>query len=47
MLKKDRCQEELLRVGLEADNLCHWFGRELAAVKLASRLPASESFPDV
>jgi len=47
MLKKDRCQEELRRLGLEADNLCRWFGRELAAVKLASRLPASESFPDV
>ena len=35
MLKADRCSEELIRITLEAENLCRWFGRELAAVELA------------
>jgi len=30
----------------EADNLCRWFGWELAAVELALRLPASKFLPD-
>lgn len=34
MLKIDRCLEERCRLGREADNLCRWFGRELAAIEL-------------
>jgi hypothetical protein len=41
MLKKDRCLEERRRLGIEADNLCRWFGRELLAVELALRQPCS------
>ncbi|KAF8430674.1 hypothetical protein L210DRAFT_3417312 [Boletus edulis BED1] len=39
MLKRDRCVEEQQRLGMEADNLCRWYGNELAAVELALRLP--------
>ncbi|OSD02619.1 hypothetical protein PYCCODRAFT_1410600 [Trametes coccinea BRFM310] len=39
LLNKDRCQEERRRLGQEADNLCRWYGRELAAVELALRMP--------
>jgi hypothetical protein len=46
MLKKDRCLEERRRLGLEADNLCRWFGCEVAAVELASRLPESKLLID-
>ncbi|KAI0694292.1 hypothetical protein C8T65DRAFT_711030 [Cerioporus squamosus] len=35
----DRCLEERRRLGDEADNLCRWYGRELAAVELALRRP--------
>jgi hypothetical protein len=45
MLKSDRCLEERRRLGLEADNLCQWFGRQLAAVTLALKLPASKFVP--
>ena len=45
MLKSDRCLEERRRLGLEADNLCQWFGRQLAAVTLALKVPASKSIP--
>ncbi|KAI0363187.1 hypothetical protein BV20DRAFT_1058256 [Pilatotrama ljubarskyi] len=38
MLMKDRCLEKRRRLGNEADNLCRWYGRELAAVELALRL---------
>ena len=41
MLKIDRCREERLRLGIEADNLCRWFGRELSAVETALVLPSS------
>jgi len=41
MLKVDRCLEERRCLGWEADNLCRWFGRELAAVELALRRPKS------
>jgi len=41
MLKVDRCSEERQRLRIEADNLCRWFGRELAAVELALRTPSS------
>ncbi|KIK10825.1 hypothetical protein PISMIDRAFT_20060 [Pisolithus microcarpus 441] len=36
---QERCREEQLRLGIEADNLCRWFGRELCAVELALRQP--------
>ncbi|KAI0694788.1 hypothetical protein C8Q76DRAFT_634071 [Earliella scabrosa] len=39
MLSKDRCLEERRRLGNEADNLCRWYGDELAAVELALRTP--------
>lgn len=42
MLKVDRCLEERRRLGMEADNLCRWFGRELVAIEYAMTLPASE-----
>ncbi|KAF8131913.1 hypothetical protein EV363DRAFT_1449621 [Boletus edulis] len=42
MLKRDRCVEEQQRLGMEADNLCRWYGNELAAVELALRLPENK-----
>lgn len=42
MLILDRCLEERRRLRNEADNLCRWYGRELAAVELALRLPNCE-----
>jgi hypothetical protein len=45
MLKNDRCLEERRRLGLEADSLCQWFGRQLAAVTLALKLPTSKCIP--
>lgn len=42
LLTLDRCAEERRRLGREADNLCRWYGRELAAVELALRLPSCE-----
>ena len=39
VLKKDRCREEQLRLGMEADNLCQWFGHELCAIEFALRQP--------
>ena len=35
MLKCNHCLEEQRRLGIEADNLCRWYGAELAAVELA------------
>ncbi|KAG2114308.1 uncharacterized protein F5147DRAFT_570583 [Suillus discolor] len=43
MLKRDRCIEQR-RLGLEADNLCRWFGDELAAIELALQLPENIRF---
>ncbi|KAF7971664.1 hypothetical protein HWV62_20634 [Athelia sp. TMB] len=43
MLKKDGCLWERRRLGREADNLCRWLGKELAAVELAIRLPGNSS----
>ena len=43
MLSKDRCLEERKRLGDEADNLCRWYGNELAAVELALRTSSCES----
>lgn len=42
ILAKDRCLEERRRLGREADNLCRWYGHQLAAVELAMRLPQSK-----
>ena len=42
MLDKDRCQEERRRLGLEADNLCRSYGRDLAAIEIALRQPKSK-----
>jgi hypothetical protein len=39
LLKRERCREEQKRLGIEADNLCRFFGDELAAHELALRMP--------
>jgi hypothetical protein len=39
LLKHERCREEQKRLGIEADNLCRFFGEELAALELALRTP--------
>jgi len=41
MQKVDRCIEEERRLEIEADNLCRWWGREIASVELALRDPKS------
>ncbi|KIK01824.1 hypothetical protein K443DRAFT_122207 [Laccaria amethystina LaAM-08-1] len=43
MLKIERCHEERVRIGAEADNLCRWFGREMSAVEVALELPSNDS----
>jgi hypothetical protein len=47
LLKRERCHEEQCRLGLEADNICRWFGDELAALELALRSPASKWLADI
>ena len=42
MLKVNRCTEEFRRLGIEADNLCRWFGRELAAIEVAIQTAAGK-----
>ena len=42
MFQLDHCIEERWRLGVEADNLCRWFGREVLATEVAIALPASE-----
>lgn len=42
MLQLDHCIEERWRLGLEADNLCRWFGCEILAAEIASALPSSK-----
>ena len=42
MLKLDRCREEMKRLATEADNLCNWYGRELASIETALRQPESK-----
>lgn len=42
LLKQDWCEEEQIRLSIEADNLCRFFGDELAALELTLRLPESE-----
>ncbi|KAG2737671.1 hypothetical protein P692DRAFT_201672633, partial [Suillus brevipes Sb2] len=44
LLKRDRCHEEQLRLRTEADNLCRFFGAELAALELAIRSSGSDHF---
>ncbi|KAG6819938.1 hypothetical protein H0H93_007262 [Arthromyces matolae] len=41
ILKADRCLEERRRLGVEADNLCRWYGRELRAINMALSSPSS------
>jgi hypothetical protein len=41
LLKVERCLEEQKRLGIESDNLCRWFGRELGAVELSLLNPSS------
>ena len=42
MLKHDRCLEKQCRLGVKVDNLCWWYGTELAAVELAMCTSESE-----
>jgi len=49
LLKHERCLEEQCRLGLEADNMCRWFGYELTAIQVAllqseSRFPCHQKF---
>jgi len=44
LLKLDRCHEEQLRLGMEADNLCRWYGNELCAVEFALRQPQCKCY---
>ncbi|EAU83223.2 hypothetical protein CC1G_13031 [Coprinopsis cinerea okayama7 len=37
MLTLERCQEEIVRLNLEADNMCRWYGREIASVEVTIR----------
>lgn len=45
MLTLDRCREERRRLGIEADNLCRWYGQELLGVELALRSQNCECLP--
>ncbi|RDB16155.1 hypothetical protein Hypma_003347 [Hypsizygus marmoreus] len=40
-LKLDRCQEKRRRLGMEADNICRWFGAGLSAVCVALENPST------
>jgi hypothetical protein len=44
MLKLDRCDEEVKRLGQESDNMCYWYGRELGIVETALVQSAGEPF---
>jgi len=35
LLKHKRCLEEQRRLGIEADNMCQWFGHKLTAIQVA------------
>ncbi|KAG6839732.1 hypothetical protein C0991_012193, partial [Blastosporella zonata] len=43
LLKTDRCLEEQKRLGVEANNLCQWFGWELLALEAAIAFPSNSS----
>lgn len=40
--RRERSSEERQRCGREADNMCIWYGKELAALDIAIHLPQSE-----
>lgn len=42
LLKVDRCAEERDRLGLESDNKCDWYGKELCATEVAARDKSSK-----
>ena len=42
LLKKECCLEECHHLGSEADNMCRWFGHELAAIHVALRQSESK-----
>ena len=42
LIKTERCVEEQHRLGLEVDNMCRWFGYELAAIHVALRQSESK-----
>jgi len=42
LLKHERCLEEQRRLGIEADNMCRWFGNELTAIQVALRQSESK-----
>ncbi|KAF8240872.1 hypothetical protein L208DRAFT_1420300 [Tricholoma matsutake] len=44
VLKMDWCLEEYCCLGLEANNLCRWFGHKLSAVEVALATPSNQSF---
>ncbi|KIN99430.1 hypothetical protein M404DRAFT_30479 [Pisolithus tinctorius Marx 270] len=44
VLKTDCCLEEQHCLGMEADNMCRWFGSELCAVELAIRQPENSMY---
>ena len=44
MLKHDWCLEERQHLGVEADNLCCWYGAEVAAVELVLHTQESKFF---
>ncbi|KAG6374979.1 hypothetical protein JVT61DRAFT_3748 [Boletus reticuloceps] len=45
LLKHDHCLEEQRRLGIEADNMCCWFGVELCAIELTLRQSESTYSP--
>jgi len=42
LIKMECCLEEQHCLGLEAGNMCHWYGYELAAIHVALRQSESE-----
>jgi hypothetical protein len=42
MLKRDQCLKEQHQLGIEADNLCQWYGTELTVIELAMHTPKSK-----
>ncbi|KAJ2914613.1 hypothetical protein MD484_g5799, partial [Candolleomyces efflorescens] len=45
--RKERCLEEVRRLGIELDNLCRWFGSEMKAVEIALALPNHAKYRSV
>ncbi|KAF8219110.1 hypothetical protein L208DRAFT_1383114 [Tricholoma matsutake] len=41
ILKLDQCLEEQCHLGIEADNLCRWFGQELSALEVMLSTPSN------